>query len=352
MYDPERCCGDGPGTQVGEPIPPFPGVLPTPLEEQLHPTKYMPMFGTLAHAHGYSVIVAPALNLLTVPGADCTQREGEDLFAAYLRCGFARSAASHADAIDIQAQTYQCDTDAYAAHVKAGAGQARGSNANVRIESGLSSGRCEPNGNQLYAAHQAVAGIVDGHFMVVVEPTHQAAIDFLGRLSPTVVDNAGFAPVDHVTIQGSTVAWRVGWDAQEWHSITDRSGLALFDSGLRKPGSMYRHPFMGAGTYVATDVATGSSGTVSLPVLATPAHGGQSTRFVITAAIQDAPTGYVFATQILRPHDVWRGWRTGPSNAFVPDAGPGVYVFRSRLERKSNGAASGWSPEASIGVDR
>ncbi len=35
---------------------------------------------------------------------------------------------------------------------------------------------------------------------------------------------------------------------------------------------------------------------------------------------------------------------------FIPDVGPGHYVFRARLRNNSNGAASGWSPVGSIDV--
>jgi hypothetical protein len=348
MYDPERCCGSGPEFTVGEPIPSSPP--PTPPEEQRNPVRYMPLFGSLAHAHDYSVIIAPALNLLTVPDGACTQSPGEDLFHAYLRCGYAAAAARNADAVDIQAQQYQCDTATYAAHVKAAASQARGAHGGVRIESGLSSGRCQPTGDQLFAAYQAVADVVDGHFIAVVEPTFQAAIDFLGRLAPIVVDGTGFSPTDDRTDQGSIVSWRVSWNAHEWHSVTDRSGMGLFDSGLQKPGTVLRYTFIGSGTYLATDVATGGSGTISMPARASPLTGTGATTFTVETSTRPAPTGFVFETQIVRPNGDWTAWRTGSVNTFIADAGTGRYGFRGRLRRKSNDAACDWSPPAWIQV--
>jgi hypothetical protein len=347
MYDPERCCGDGAGGQDDA----IPVSEPTPPEEQRNPTKYMPLFGSLARGHGYVVIVAPALSLVTVPGGACTQQQGETLFAAYLRCGLAGSAAKDADAIDIQAQTYGCDASTYAADVTAAANQARAANPGVRVESGLSSGKCQPTGDQLFADYEAVASVVDGHFVAVVEPNHRAAIDFFGRVAPVIVGDQDVSPIEDATDQGSTVSWRVSWNAHAWHSITDLSGMGLFDSGLRKPGTVFRYTFVGAGIYTATDVATGNTGTVSMPVTASPSSGGEATTFTIQASTQQAPAGFSFQTQILRPGSSgWVTWRTGPVNQFVPDAGPGVYRFQARLVRASNGASSGWSPAASISV--
>ena len=347
MYDPERCCGFGDGIADDG----MPAAQPTPPEEQQHPTTYMPLFATLAHAHGYDVIVAPALDLLTVPGGDCTKAGNENLFAAYLRCGFARAAARDADAIDIQAQTYECAPATYAADVKAAAGQARSVNARVRIESGLTTGKCQPTADQLDAAYGAVASTVDGHFIALVEPDHQAGIDFLARLAPVIVGDLGLSPGDGTIGQGSTVSWRVSWNAHAHHSISDRSGMGLFDTGLQKPGFVFRFLFVGAGSYRVTDVATGHTGTVDLPTVASPSVGTPSTSFSIRAATADAPAGCVFQTQIQRPGSTeWSAWLDGPFHRFVPDSGTGTYRFRARLLRKSNGAASGWSPSAAITV--
>ena len=75
-----------------------------------------------------------------------------------------------------------------------------------------------------------------------------------------------------------------------------------------------------------------------------------STVFTIQTAVKAAPTGYYFETQIERPGQLWKSWKTGRTNTFTPDAGPGIYSFRAHLVRKSNGASAGWSPVASITV--
>ena len=322
----------------------------TPIPERQHPIPFMRRFARLAHRTGYVVIEAPGLNLVDVPGGDCVHGPGETFVAAYLRCGLAGAAARYSDAIDVQFQSIQCDTALYASSVAAAAKQANAANPSAEVLSGLSAGWCRPTGDQLFAAHRAVAGFTVGHFLAI--PSNVlGAVDFLARLTPVIVGDASFSPEDQVQMQAVTATWRVSWNATMQHSVTDRSGLDLFDSGLKGAGSVFRYRFAGAGTYTATDVATGHTGTISVPVRVSPASGGTTTTFVVTTSSSVAPAGYAYETQILRPGaSGWVDWRFGISNPFVPDVGVGTYSFRAQLRRKSNGAASGWSPAASIVV--
>jgi hypothetical protein len=321
----------------------------TPLAEQQHPGIYLPKFVELAHANGYSVIEAPGVNLVNVPGADCRRRDGEKVIAAFLRCGLARSAGT-ADAIDIQFQQEECSTPIYRRDVYAARTQARGVNADISVLSGLSTGWCHPTWNQIFAAEEAVRKFTDGHFLAIgINP--MAAVDFLSRLAPVIVGAPTFSPAPQVQSQGATATWRISWNAQGKHSITDEMGLGLFDSGLRAPGTVFRHRFMGAGTYIATDRANGSSGDIQVPILVWPAWGGVHQTYTVRAAPGAAPAGYVYETEIQRPGSgAWSMWHTGNVNGFTPDLGVGQYSFRSRLRRKSNGAFSGWSPPGTIHV--
>jgi hypothetical protein len=354
MYDPElwdRPLGRGPiripELQQGAKDP---SIIATPINEQQHPAAYMHRFAKLAHRHGYLEVNAPGLNLVSVPGGDCTQRGGESQVAAYLRCNLAGEAAVGADGVDVQLQSIQCKTDTYARDVATAARQARTANPGIEVLSGLSSGWCHPTGDQLYAAWHAVEDITAGHF-IAIQLNVEGVANFLARLLPVIVGDPGFAPLHQVQAQGLRASWRVGWNAQGPHSISDRSGLALFDSGLHGAGFEFRHVFAGAGSYAVTDTATGDTGTISVPVTAEPPAGDEATHFVVQTSTASAPTGYVYETQIQRPgNDTWALWRTGQANSFVPDAGAGTYSFRGRLRRKANGAASGWSPVAAIDV--
>jgi hypothetical protein len=348
MYDPEQWDRNVPSDlRAGE----SPYLSQTPTEEQRHPAKYMRMFGLLAHRLGYRVIDAPGLNLVGVVGADCVRRSGERAVAAYLRCGLAGAAAVEADEIDVQFQSEECATAQYASDLGVAARQAAQANPQVRVLSGLSTAWCAPSGAQLQAAHRAVAGITAGHFFAIFPGGTVAAVDFLNLLAPVIVGTPGFAPADLVVPQGATVTWRVSWNAKQAHSITDHSGLRLFDSGLLRPGTVFRHRYPGGGRYATADVTSGLTGTISIPATASPQTGDVSTPFTIRASSAAAPTGFVYVTQIQRPGSIeWEPWRTGPVNRFVADAGVGTYAFRVRLERKGSDRFPGWSPTATIAV--
>jgi plastocyanin len=349
MYDPEKWNRDLPSDlRAGAPDP---AAIQTPGDEQRHPAKYMRLFGELAHELGYRVIITPGLNLVDVEGAHCVRRPGERAVAAYLRCRLARSAAAAADEIDVQFQAEECNTTLYAADLRDAARQARNANPQVKVLSGLSTGWCVPSGLKLLAAHLAVEGVVAGHFLAVFPAGQVAGGDFLNLLAPVMVGPAGFTPDDLVVPEGATVTWRVDGTAGRSHSITDGSGLGLFDSGLLPPGTRYRHRYPGGGTYATRDRANGMRGWVSVPAAAEPAAGDASTDFTIGASSAAAPAGFVYVTQVRRPGSTnWMPWRTGTVNTFVPDAGAGTYAFRVRLERKGADRSSGWSPAASIAV--
>jgi hypothetical protein len=327
-----------------------PAQIETPIGEQQHPAVYLQKFVELAHSNGYSVIEAPGVNLVNVPGGDCTRHAGEDAIPAYLRCGLA-GAAAHADAIDVQFQQEECLTPSYRRDVWEARRQARAVNPDVAVLSGLSTGWCHPTGDQLFAAEEAVRHFTDGHFLAIGNSV-LSAVNFLSRLAPVTVGDPGFSPAPQEQTQGATATWRISWNARGDHSVSDRSGLGLFESSLRPPGTIVRHRFDGAGTYAATDTATGATGAIEVPVQAWPRVGGVGQLFTVRAAAGPAPAGYVYETQILRPTtDIWKWWATGNLRHLQPDAGKGPYSFRSRLRRKSNGAVAGWSPVATIYAD-
>jgi hypothetical protein len=352
MYDPEMWSRGPSEVQGGQQDGVDLRRLRTPSDEQLHPGKYMKLFAQLGHDNGYQVINAPGINLVSVPGGDCEQHNGEYEWDAYLRCNLAGNAAVQADEIDIQAQEFECPSSGYADKVSRAADQARAKNPSVKLLAGLSTGWCQPDGDTLFADRQAVSSMVDGYFLVIGDANAQAGIDFLAQVTPIVVSDDDISPADQIVCQGTDVAWRVSWGATRKHSITDATGMGLFDSGLQSAGFVLRYRLTGAGVYTVKDTKSGHTGTVTIPVQVSPAAGGTSTRFTVQASTVKAPTGFVFETQIQRPGSTkFVTWKSGPTNTFVPDTGAGTYSFRAHLKRKSSGAASGWSPVAAIQVD-
>jgi hypothetical protein len=66
----------------------------TPVAEQQDPTKYMKLFGQLAHANGLKVIMAPALDLGSVSGSLLPRKSGESINQWYVRVNIAGAAAA------------------------------------------------------------------------------------------------------------------------------------------------------------------------------------------------------------------------------------------------------------------
>ena len=177
---------------------------------------------------------------------------------------------------------------------------------------------------------------------VLISAPAAAASDFY-----IFVFDYGFTPTPAALgVQGRRVRWGFGSGNSHSHSATDRSGMNIFDSGFRAPGSSYSHTFMAAGKYPyhckeTTHAFAPMNGTIRVPILVSPASGPLGSSFTITFATQDAPAGFVFDAQILRPQSStfvdWRVGTTKRSGKFTP-AKRGQFQFQSRLRKLSNGA--------------
>jgi arylsulfatase A-like enzyme len=167
------------------------------------------------------------------------------------------------------------------------------------------------------------------------------------------VTDTGFTPAVVSGPAGTTVRWTFGGSAT--HRVLDASGMNLFDSGNRAPGSSYAFTFNAAGTYAyRCALHTGVNGTVSIPVRTGPVTGGTKTIFVASWATLRPAAGYVYDVQIQRPgSSAFVTWKTGTTltaATFNPDAGKGIYRFRARIRRTAVGRSSGWSPAGSLTV--
>jgi plastocyanin len=161
--------------------------------------------------------------------------------------------------------------------------------------------------------------------------------------------DGGFSPVTSAPSQGSQVRWNISGTTA--HSVSDSSGMGLFDSGLLAPGASYSFAFTSAGSYGVVDNTTSHKATVAVPGSVTPYTGTPSTKFTVRWASQAPPSGYAADVQLLRPGTTaWTDWKVGTtatSATFIPDASLGTYSFRARLRKTANGNASGWSAPAS-----
>ena len=166
------------------------------------------------------------------------------------------------------------------------------------------------------------------------------------------VMRSGISPRIATAAQGSTVQW--SFHGPGMHDVTDRSGMRLFGSGRKAPGSTYAFAFPGAGTYQYYCSRHRHTGQIRVPVQVSPSGGTRATTFTVTWAPGAAPSGYVYDIQVKRPRaDRFVSWKTAQtvgSASFTPDRGAGTYSFRVRLRKVSSGRASGYSPAQSVTV--
>jgi hypothetical protein len=138
----------------------------TPMAEQLDPHASIEIFGTLARSKGYTVLITPHPNLVSVPGSPFAPRDGETRESAYLRSGIVEVAAANADVIETQAQTLQGDPDRYRALVAETVRIARATKRDIQVLSGLSTHPGYPaTVAMLRNAWMSVRDVVDGHYL-------------------------------------------------------------------------------------------------------------------------------------------------------------------------------------------
>jgi hypothetical protein len=138
----------------------------TPLPEKLDPVTHIAAFGALARSRGYSVMVTPHPNLVSVPGSAHAPRIGETRESAYLRSGIVEASAVNADVVETQSQNHQANAVTYRAFVLDTAQLARGVNRDVQMLSGLSTHPGYPaTAEMLRDAWESVRDAVDGHYL-------------------------------------------------------------------------------------------------------------------------------------------------------------------------------------------
>jgi acetyl esterase/lipase/plastocyanin len=152
--------------------------------------------------------------------------------------------------------------------------------------------------------------------------------------------------------KGSVVQWTN--NGPSLHTVTDSSGMALFDSGPMNPGATFQWVFLGAGVYAyASTLDPGMTGQVKLGVSVTPSAVVLPNPATIQWAADTAPSGLVYDVQIKLPgSSQWTDWMTGQTasqGTFVPGQA-GTYNFRGRTRSTVNGASSGWSAASKLTV--
>jgi hypothetical protein len=187
----------------------------------------------------------------------------------------------------------------------------------------------------------------------------EAGWSFTARICPVRVSDADVEPGTANVDVGSSVAWAFPVANTLSHSVTDDSGLGLFDSGPRSPGGSYVHTFVDSGTHEIIDTATGHLSSIGVVPTSDPATGGTATDFLVTWATKDSASPYTHDVEVQGPTDgsylSWQQGTTAGSGTFVPDQwqggeGAGTYLVRARLRDTTTGGMTDWSPPVTITV--
>lgn len=170
------------------------------------------------------------------------------------------------------------------------------------------------------------------------------------------VTNSGYSPNAVTVGYGARVTWQF---REGTHSVTDASRLGLFNSGPQEVGSTFPFQFINSGTFsYHSTVGASFTGTVIVPMTATPATGTRTTYFTVRWGSAFTPDGYNEQVQMKEPGA--RGWISFVYGTPARDATfravdwgnkTGRYQLRAKLFKGNTpGVSSGWSPSVAVTV--
>jgi plastocyanin len=167
-----------------------------------------------------------------------------------------------------------------------------------------------------------------------------------GPAGVSIGDNF-FTPATVSVGRGATVQWTNG--GRRTHTTTANAPLDLWNARL-SPGQKFPQTFVAAGTYrYHCTIHFGMSGTVKVPIAASPAIASIATTFTVTVATTNAPAGFAYLVQKKDPGGSFKVYKTitTPTTTFKTMI-PGTYQFRAALKRNGSTAASEFSDPKSV----
>jgi plastocyanin len=156
------------------------------------------------------------------------------------------------------------------------------------------------------------------------------------------IPNFGFNPATVKVKLGDTVMWTNSHTFT--HTSTGDTPLAYWDTMSIAPGTDKSITFTGGGTFTYHCFFHPSMlGTVQVQI---KAKLGGTGKISVNLGSVDATGDFRYAPEVKRPGApdfVPLATTTNKTIKFTPDAGPGVYQFRTRVNRISNNSFSGYS---------
>ena len=178
-------------------------------------------------------------------------------------------------------------------------------------------------------------------------------------VSPTfavqvVHDSPFYDPSLPTVHRGTTVVWNFV-DPLQHHTVTDTSGLSLYDSGTLDNGQSCDYTFTAAGNYdYVCTLHAYMTGRIHVPVWTAPHQGTRTTAYTLVWSSSAPASGYVSTSAYAsRAAPCGASCVAAPcshARPFVPHGGVGVYRFEARLRDTATDLAVLWSEPATITV--
>jgi hypothetical protein len=151
----------------------------TPAAEQKDPVKYLGLFASLAHQHGYKVVESPARDLGNVATVcPLNTKIGENLNQWYIRCKIAAAAAS-ADVLVVQDQVNTTSLTDYTWLFNQARSQAVAVNAAVQVDAEVSTNY--GTADDMVAAAKSVPK-ASGFYVSMTSPAIAEAGEFFDKM--------------------------------------------------------------------------------------------------------------------------------------------------------------------------
>ena len=153
-------------------------------------------------------------------------------------------------------------------------------------------------------------------------------------------------------LPGTTVQWTFFGPATQ--TVTDATGMGLYDSGPHGFVSSFAYTFTAAGDYPYRSTPTGISATYKI-LPSAPPTGATGTPFTLRWASTPPAPGFAFDVRCEPPgaptYQPWQTATTQRSGTFTPTVA-GAYKFQARLVDANTAptTSSGWSPTATVTV--
>jgi plastocyanin len=178
----------------------------------------------------------------------------------------------------------------------------------------------------------------------------------LAATKAVTIQGSAYTPKTTKVTLGDVIQW-TNKDAFPHTASSDgagggTTGIGLWDSGNIAHNGTFSFTFSFAGGYpYHCNIHSFMHGTIKVPLTAMPASGPVGSNFTVTWAIAAPGGSRVFDVQRMDPGSTkFKSWQKGVTtmSAVFKPTSPGTYVFRMRLRNSSTGAASKYSPTASI----